>query len=209
MLDIVNRATTRVIVGEPLCQNEIWLGTSLDVTINTGLMCSRLQGYPAFLRPFIYPFTDTRKNLGKGYRVARSLLANIIDDRQANGDQTDVLQWLIESNKGNKLDHQFLTNQVLFVSIAAARSTATSIVHALFDLIAMPQHQKPLREEIQKCLEASGGWNLSALQKMKKLDSFIKESQRFNHPLLCKYLEITRDRRRSLRPAAPTRRCLC
>lgn len=95
----------------------------------------------------------------------------------------------MDSYKGDKFDVSFLTNQILFVAIASTRSTATSIVNTLFDLITFSQHQQPLRDEITKVLMESGGWSLSAVQKMKKLDSFIKESQRLNHHLLRKWLE--------------------
>lgn len=38
----------------------------------------------------------------------------------------------------------------------------------------------PLRQEITTALKTHGGWNKSAIESMTKLDSFIKEAQRFN-----------------------------
>ena len=73
----------------------------------------------------------------------------------------------MDSYKGDKFDVSFLTNQILFVAIASTRSTATSIVNTLFDLITFSQHQQPLHDEITKVLMESGGWSLSAVQKMK------------------------------------------
>lgn len=49
----------------------------------------------------------------------------------------------------------------------------------------MPEHKPMLREEIEEALSQEGGWTLSALHRMQKLDSFLKESQRLNHPGLC------------------------
>lgn len=42
-----------------------------------------------------------------------------------------------------------------------------------------------LREEIEGALSQEGDWTLSAIHRMQKLDSFLKESQRLNHPGLC------------------------
>jgi hypothetical protein len=49
----------------------------------------------------------------------------------------------------------------------------------LFNLAAHSSYIKPLREEISSILKEDG-WNKIALEKMRKLDSFIKESQRVN-----------------------------
>ena len=39
---------------------------------------------------------------------------------------------------------------------------------------------KPMREEVEAVLADEGGWSKAALQKMRKVDSFLKESQRFH-----------------------------
>lgn len=154
--------------------------------MNTGLLCRQLQQYPALLRPFIYPFTTGRKNLNHSFDAAQELLSPVIKSRQRGDQNIDILQWLIDRSKGGELSIPFLTNQVLFVAIASTRSTATSIVNTVFDLISYPQYQEPLRLEIKEALTEGGGWSLSTIQRMKRLDSFIKESQRLNHHILRK-----------------------
>lgn len=187
MLNIVNRSIAKVIVGEPLCDNETWLRTSLDTTVYTGLICSDLLKYPAFLRPLVYFFAKSRKILDDNFTRAQGLLYQAFQERQRGGGNVDILQWLMDSNKADHLDVPFLTNQTLFVATAATRSTAASIVNTTFDLIAFSQYQEELREEIDQVLIGCGGWSLDAIQKMEKLDSFIKESQRLNHHILCEY----------------------
>lgn len=186
ILNIVNRSVAKTIVGEPLCYDEAWLRTSLETTRNTGLHCLKLQKYPAVIRPLVNPFLESRRRLDHSFKAAQGLLSKAIEDREKGSKNITILQWLIDSRSGAKSDIPFLTNQTLFVAIASTRSTATSIVNALFDLVAYQQCQKPLRDEIGNALEKSGGWDLSAIQEMKRLDSFVKESQRLNHHLLCK-----------------------
>ena len=54
-------------------------------------------------------------------------------------------------------------------------------VHVLYDLCAMPQYVEPLREEARLALTENGGlWNMETIQKLHRLDSFLKESQRLN-----------------------------
>ena len=53
------------------------------------------------------------------------------------------------------------------------------ITHALYDLAVHPEWFIPLREEIEPIITTEG-WTKGALGKMWKLDSLLKESQRFN-----------------------------
>lgn len=54
-----------------------------------------------------------------------------------------------------------------------------SFTHALFNLAAMPHYIHPLREEVEAIINEEG-WSKASLDKMRKLDSFLKESQRYN-----------------------------
>ena len=49
--------------------------------------------------------------------------------------------------------------------------------HALFYLAANPQYIGPLREEVEGIVEKEG-WSKAAVDKMRKVDSFLKECQR-------------------------------
>jgi hypothetical protein len=49
----------------------------------------------------------------------------------------------------------------------------------LYHLAASPEYAEPLRGEVQSAVEEHG-WTKAALDYMPKLDSFVKESQRFN-----------------------------
>lgn len=186
ILNVVNRSVARTLVGDKLCYDENWLRASLQTTLNTGKICLDLQRFPALLRPLAYYFLGSRIKLNESYETAQKLLSGVIRSRKRQGNNTDILQWLMDSYKGKDFDDSFLTNQILFVAIASTRSTATSIVNTLYDMLAYPQYQQPLRDEIRQVLKEYRGWSLSAMQKMKRLDSFIKESQRLNHHLLRK-----------------------
>lgn len=71
--------------------------------------------------------------------------------------------------------------------------------HAIFDLISHPEFIAPLREEIDQVtaedgyeIDGSGKKNLKkqSFAKLKKLDSFLKESQRFRPSGLSKFISF-------------------
>lgn len=51
----------------------------------------------------------------------------------------------------------------------------------MFDIAQQAEFIPGLREEITKAVEEEGAWSKAAIDKMLKLDSFVKESQRV-HP---------------------------
>jgi len=53
------------------------------------------------------------------------------------------------------------------------------LTHILFDLATYNLYIEPLREEISTIVETEG-WNKVSMEKMRKLDSFMKESHRLN-----------------------------
>jgi hypothetical protein len=56
-------------------------------------------------------------------------------------------------------------------------------VHALFDLCERPQYINELRKEARTALEEDGGaWKFDTIKNLRRLDSFMKESMRWNRP---------------------------
>lgn len=62
---------------------------------------------------------------------------------------------------------------------------------AIFDLVARPEYIQPLRDEIEQAIDEDGqdtdgeGFlklKKTSMTKLKKLDSFMKESQRLSPP---------------------------
>jgi cytochrome P450 len=92
---------------------------------------------------------------------------------------------MTDSAEGKDKAPERLSHKVLFLCLASIHTSTMSICHALFDLCYRPEYVEPLREEIKQAMAEEGGLTLSAINKMKRLDSFLKESQRLNHPGSC------------------------
>lgn len=54
-----------------------------------------------------------------------------------------------------------------------------TFTHALYNLAAYPEYMQPLREEVESII-ASEGWTRASISRMRKLDSFFKETLRLN-----------------------------
>jgi hypothetical protein len=54
-----------------------------------------------------------------------------------------------------------------------------ALTQALYDLAIHPEYVKPIRDEIEAII-TEDGWTKPAMQRMRKVDSFLKESQRLN-----------------------------
>ena len=55
------------------------------------------------------------------------------------------------------------------------------MAQAVFELVARPEYIEPLRDEVKR-VRAEGGsplWTKASMAKLRKMDSFLKESQRF------------------------------
>ena len=67
----------------------------------------------------------------------------------------------------------------LLQMILTALTCKQSFTQALFNLAAYPEYAAPMREEVLRVLDEEGGWTKLAVNKMVKLDSFLRESSRF------------------------------
>ncbi|KAL0262789.1 hypothetical protein SLS55_001762 [Diplodia seriata] len=189
ILRTVAAITSRVLVGLPVSRSEEWLNTATGYTLDVFHVSTALRAYPPFARPFIAPFLSSTKRVQDHIQTAERCLAHLFEERlKYPGEKMslDMIQWLSDSARGADRDPKVLTRKMLFLTLAAVHTSTMSATHALFDLCAMPQYIEPLRDEIREVV-GKEGWSLSAINNMKRLDSFMKESQRVNHPGLLSF----------------------
>lgn len=194
LLRIVARISARVFVGLRLCRNEMWLTTSVDYTVSIFITLITLRIVPAFLRPILVWVLPSPYKIYHHLRLAQNLLVPLIEERRKAEAQDDVnyekpfdlLQWMMDSATPDEAPAPKIAHRLLLMSFAAIHTTTMAAVSALYDLCAHPEYFAPLREEVEQALDEDGGWKKSTVTKLRKLDSFLKESQRFNPPSLRK-----------------------
>ena len=182
---LVGRISSRMFGGKKLSQHDEWVKTTITFAVDGFIGAQKIKRFPHFLRPVAARFIPEITKIKNHYKFARDLIVPMIKERKSTGEKpTDLLQWMIENAKGEEQDERFIADILLKVSFAAIHTSAAAPTQLLYDLCQMPEIIAPLREELQEALETCDGHlTKQAFNMMPKLDSFLKESQRFN-PLL-------------------------
>ena len=185
LLNLVTRVTNRVLLGDPDCYDEQWAKASMTYSANVTLTIGFLRLLPSFMRPLAALFLPPVRKVRTNVQLAKEALVPIIERRreaEANsadyGKPDDYLQWIMDAATGNDARPDNLAHRVLLVFLGAAHTSTMAGTHVFYDLCAMPQYFEPLRTEISDILKEDGGWSSNTAAKMRKMDSFLRESQR-------------------------------
>ena len=189
--NIIARINSRVLVGLPLCRDKEWLLVSEGYPQDSVMVATILRQVPWILRPLVYPFLGATARLQREYLIANKKLRPLIGRRRAAKEREkpqDVLQWMIDQASGDDSKTENIIGKMMFVAMASFHASTTAAIHVLYDLCAHPEYLEPLREELEIELAAEKGqWTLGVLNRLERLDSILKESQRMNAPGLCKW----------------------
>ncbi|KAI0371432.1 cytochrome P450 [Pilatotrama ljubarskyi] len=180
---VIARASNRVIVGLPKCRDPEYLKVAVNFTNDVFITSFFINLFPDFLKPIIGRMTTM---VSKNKRILMPMVVPMLQERQAMyekyGDDwaekpRDLLQWLLDEGreKGTPFDH--IVEKVLLVNFGAIHTSSGTFTHALYNLAAWPEYIQPLREEVESIV-AEEGWTKTSLGKMRKVDSFLKESMR-------------------------------
>jgi cytochrome P450 len=120
--------------------------------------------------------------------TAIALIGNVLKERSRDEQDegydkpVDALQWVKDALPAKKQkDIRFQTLISLALVAAAINTTSQLLTNTIFDLAVRPEYIDMLREEATEVLNGSNGqWTADAVSKLKKMDSFVKESQRQN-----------------------------
>ncbi|KAG6259542.1 hypothetical protein E4U24_003808 [Claviceps purpurea] len=109
-----------------------------------------------------------------------------IDKRRNSGEKApmkDILDYTmdwIDNRRDTMFGDAHVVHVMIRVIFAALHTSSQLVAHTLFELATRPDYIGALREEVEQCFEQHGQGTKAALDSMYKIDSFIKETQRFN-----------------------------
>lgn len=192
-LRIVARVGARIFIGEDLCRDEEWLQTSIDYTKDIFMTIALLRPLPGFLHPIVGRLLPSSRRLTRQLAyINDEFLGPIIEKRQRLANELgsayekpdDFMQWMIDLAKNDREAHPHNLAQRLLgiTSMAVVHTSAMTLTHALYDLLVMPEFLAPMQEEIKEVIPEWSAITQPDLVALKKMDSFLKESQRFNPP---------------------------
>ncbi|KAI6116528.1 cytochrome P450 [Pisolithus croceorrhizus] len=179
--EIVCRTSNRVFVGLPLCRDPDWIDLNSRFAVDVATDAHILNLFPKFLVPLV---SKKLPNTAAGIARAMKHLDPLIKERfrhmEEHGDDwsdkpNDILQWLIDEKEESSTRQ--LTLRVLTINFASIHSTTNTFTQALYNLAAYPQYVQPLREEVDAIIREHG-WTKEAIASMRKVDSFLAETQR-------------------------------
>ncbi|KIM62311.1 hypothetical protein SCLCIDRAFT_119679, partial [Scleroderma citrinum Foug A] len=177
MQSVIIRTFNRVLVGQPLCRNESYNKLCAAFSVNIYLTSIFINLFPLALQNVVGRLIS---QLPRFQRDAHRYLGPLIEERKALKDHGlgwdkshDLLSWLMEEAFRAGYDTMDVVTRVLTVNVGMFQI----FIQALVDLATHPSHIEPLRRE---AVEAVGthGWTRDAIDSLKLLDSFFKESMR-------------------------------
>lgn len=193
VINIIAMMFSSLYVGQPLARNEEWLNVLRNYLIDAIFAEDQLWKLPQWSLPITARLTPiSRKTMGYR-RSIRRLIAPLLKERLRQMKKSgftkphDILQSLIDYEGIDRKDLTYYTDAFATFALASIQNTGQAIIHMIYDLAAYPEHVPQLREELQTVLLEDGGrFQKSTMPKLRKLDSFMKESQRVNPPGLSK-----------------------
>lgn len=98
---------------------------------------------------------------------------------------SDTIQWMHDLLPGEDKQNYALQGVLqLAITAVSIQSTSKLIVNIILNLMKYTEYVPILKEEIEAVLgECGGEWTLESMARLEKLDSFMRESLRFEPPL--------------------------
>lgn len=221
LLRLVAQISGRVFNSTEASRSEQWIQLATVYVSEVIPYAQKLKMWPEFLRPFVWRYIPGYEALHAQRTSAKKMIAKTLRRKKESGgapleDPPSMLDYLASgkhADLADDLEQQFFLQMTLIV--ASVHTSASTTTQSLFDLAVHPECIAELRDEARAVLAESGGvFTRAALAKLKKLDSFIKEVQRFNSPDLSKFpphpgssIVLKRPQRPSSASRSPRSRC--
>ena len=198
MMKIIPVFTNRMLVGLPLCRNQDFLDNMLGYTMDVirGLLLFRL--IPQSLHALIGPI----HSLGPKYHYWRSrkhtrpvIVKRLEDIRKKDAgdpeykdwkEPNDFVTWTIRTamaeGRTDEMEPDRIAIRVMPLNFASIHTTAITGHAVLLDVLsADPSVLESLREEAERIYKEDGNqWTKAGLSRMYRMDSAIRQSQRFS-----------------------------
>ncbi|KAI0254414.1 cytochrome P450 [Lactifluus subvellereus] len=185
MQRVICGVSNRVFVGPPLCRNRDYQALNLTIAVNVVKFGLIISMFPKPLRALV---SRILSNLPSQIRQEIEFIRPMVEERFAKMEEfgeewddkpNDMLMWLMSEAKGVEKSVDGLARRLLLVNFAAIHTTSITFTQVLYRLLANPEHIEPLREEVEAVV-AQEGWTKAGMDKMHKVDSFIRETQRID-----------------------------
>ncbi|KAK0617480.1 cytochrome P450 [Immersiella caudata] len=205
MSRIASLMSGRAFVGLPLSRDEDWVEATVNYTQNVSWAWMILHILPKPIRFLVAPLLPQVRSLKRQRAINEEKLAPLLAakqkeqngqngrskkaaDKSAGTEKSpggDLVDWFVSQYRHPPSVRELGRDQLL-ATFASIYNLSNALSYILFDLAATsPEDVEAMRDEVRAVLAESGGViDKNALVKLRKLDSFAKESQRLSPPSL-------------------------
>jgi cytochrome P450 len=184
LASIVAQASGRLFVGPELCRNSDYIDCAVKYSLEVFTAINAIKKMRPWLRPLLASRAPEVKLLRDRERRATDIMSSVIRQRQeaekadpAWQKPEDMMQWMMARSDESLAG---LANRQLVLTFAAIHTTTTVATNVIYTLAATPEYIPELREEVRSVLAENGGvLTTKALQQMFKLDSYMREVNRY------------------------------
>ncbi|CVL03089.1 related to cytochrome P450 monooxygenase [Fusarium proliferatum] len=188
VLRLIATNNARVFQGTAASLDEEWLEASTGYVLACFDCIRALKQWHPWLRPLVYRFIPERSAIKDQWTKGRKrVMASMRERQEKGGNLEDPLTMLDHLSNGRNehiaddVELQLL-HQMTLIAVGTV-TTFSSTTQAIYDLVAHPEYVPILREEVESVpRDQNGNFTRDSTVAMDKLDSFLKESQRFNSP---------------------------
>ncbi|KAI9644106.1 hypothetical protein NHQ30_007459 [Ciborinia camelliae] len=182
-----------LLVGPGLGSSQKYIHHASEYTKTIPVWTAMKSMLPPSLRAvsfWILPIGKTiRHHLRETKRLVVPEIKRLIETTPVDGTPFSMLEGLIKLalRLDRKEDLDEILNQILFILFAGADLIAVVLCQLIYRVLAHPEYIPELQAEIETALRDSPSqtWDKNTLEKMPKLDSFIRETLRLSPPISC------------------------
>ncbi|KAF5670230.1 hypothetical protein FHETE_4602 [Fusarium heterosporum] len=199
-LAIVPRITNRLLVGEPVCRDPVFIKSMVNFTDAVVRTSFLLAAFPQVLHPIVGRLLAIPNYLQ--WRASSRRVLPVIEKRlqdmrrKEDGDPEmkdwsppeDFLTWDIRlamsEGKTSELDPVLISKRILPINFAAIHTTVLTGQSWMLDFLSTPPSENVggiLRDEILAHKPNQGPWTKQGLASLVRLDSSLRESQRLSN----------------------------
>ncbi|KAL1744209.1 cytochrome P450 [Schizophyllum fasciatum] len=184
-MNIIARVTNRYFVGLPLCRDKAFIMSNMRYAMDVIQTAMKIRNRPAWMRPLIGNWLAPYKNQNKylSGHIGAVVAQRIADDDQFGTDRpdrpVDLISWILNHLPPQLRTVDEVVLRVMTFNFAAIHTSTNAWTQVLYHVAAQPEYIAPLRAEVEEVV-AQHGWTKTAMREMHKLDSFLRESGRYN-----------------------------
>lgn len=189
----IGTVNNTMLVDERLSSDPEWVRETCSFASNRYKAADDVRGYPPYLASLIAPLLPSVRQMKASKAMVRQRLAPLYNDLKSR-DRLDSgerekrrkgsfgYEWLWGGAPRDVTLNDF-ADTMMRTLIASIHTTAKTVCIALIDLLSQQEYLDELRDE---AIAATGADGVVDVEKLVRLDCFLKESQRLQPVFLCK-----------------------